>query len=71
MSPKDSHHPLVVLLDAIIDKHKDSDPDLHKNLCAYRESLIQALKQGRNKDAAKLALQIASWIKFVFDLWAD
>jgi len=71
MQTKDSLHPLVVLLDAIIEKHKDADPDLHKNLCSYRESLIQALEQGRKKDAAKIALQIASWIKFVIDLWPD
>lgn len=71
MPNNDSYHRLVVLLDAIIEKHRDADPDLHKNLCAYRESLMQALEQERKKDAAKIALHIASWIKFVIDLWPD
>lgn len=71
MSQSPSRHSLVILLDAIIEKHQHTDPDLHTNLCAYRESLEKALEEGRRKDAAKIALQMASWIKFVFDLWHD
>lgn len=52
------------LLDAInrlITKHSVTHPDLTGELLAIRDHLIDS------KDLATAALQLAAWVKFIFD----
>jgi hypothetical protein len=67
-----STNPLVQQIDLIIERHSNTlDPNVLRQLLDHRASLEQALNDGRKKDFAKIALQVASWIKFLFDFWPD
>jgi hypothetical protein len=64
---KSESHPLVVSLDAITNS-KEIDSESREHLKVYRQHLVEALEADRKKEAARLALQIASFVKFLYDV---
>jgi hypothetical protein len=64
---KATSHPLVLFLDGVIATHGDSNPELKQQLLLHRADLVKALESHQKKLAIRTALQIASWVKFIFD----
>jgi hypothetical protein len=71
MPQSENTRELLCALHALIERYQTSDPDLTAELKAYRIKLEEALKQRDRRDAVRLGLQIAGWIKFLADFWPD
>lgn len=58
---------LLAQMDKLISVHGESNPELLKDLLALRAELELARRRNRAADFSRAALQIAAWVKFIFD----
>ena len=70
--PNRSRHPFLVHLDGLIDRHQHTaDKELLESLRLLRDELDRSISEGRKRDAVRIFLQIASWVKFFFDIGGE
>ncbi len=62
---------LLRSLDVLIEKYGASHPELAKDLVGFREELRLALRKRNAQETAVLALRIASWVRYVVELFSD
>lgn len=60
---------LLASIDSLIAKHGDKNPDLVSELRKLREELQVALRKQNRQEAALMTLRIASWVRFVIELF--
>lgn len=66
--PRHKREALLQSINALIENHGHSHAELLKGLQQVRSDLETATKQRRFEDFARIALQLATWIKFLIDL---
>lgn len=57
-------------LDKLINEHGDKNPQLRQELEDLRAQLLDAERRKNASDVAKIALQLASWARWVIDLFS-
>lgn len=62
-----THQALLDALDRIATTHGSSHPELLGDLQQLRNALIEAHRRNARRELAQAALQVASWVKFIFD----
>lgn len=59
---------LLNALDRIASTHGSQHPELLGDLRKLRQEIVDADRRNTTLDLAKAALQIATWVKFIYDL---
>jgi Skp family chaperone for outer membrane proteins len=62
---------LLAAVEELIKKHGNKNPALLRDLNAFKAQLDAVSAQPGRKEFAKIALSIAGWIKFIYDLLSD
>lgn len=67
--PSNKHEQLLASLDRIAENHSHLSPELKADLQRHRAELVALAACDDRWAYARKAVQVATWVKFIFDLW--